>query len=96
MPLLLKIAIVMAAAFAVLSLFVGPRRAWGLWREFGHVLGNAIARVAMTIFFFTVLIPFALIGGRRADALDLRRREPPFWRRLEPTDESLEKARKQY
>lgn len=96
MPLLLKLVLVVAALFGLLALFVGPRRAWELWRAFGQVLGDLIARVAMTIFYFTVFVPFALVARLSHDALDMRDSSPPYWRRLDPESDSFERARKQH
>lgn len=59
-----------AAVFGVLALVKGPREALRLWRRFGHAMGDALARVVLTVFYFTVMVPFALLA-RRQDALGL-------------------------
>lgn len=94
--ILLKLAVAVAFVFAVLALFVGPRRAWELWRRFGQVLGDVLARIVMTAFYFTILVPFAVIAGRRLDVLGRRSVRPSFWHPVEPTPTTLERARKQY
>ncbi|MFN2115248.1 MAG: hypothetical protein ACK2T6_06010 [Anaerolineae bacterium] len=94
--LLLKLVVAVAAVFAVLSLLVGPRRAWELWRAFGQLLGDAIARVAMTVFYFTVFVPFAFVARSAGDPLGLRTVTPPYWKAVEPADDTIEAARRQH
>lgn len=67
-----------AVVFGALALVKGPREAWRLWRRFGHAMGDALARVVLTVFYFTVMIPFALIA-RRQDALGLGAAGGPRW-----------------
>ncbi|MCE7939428.1 MAG: hypothetical protein DYG90_12775, partial [Chloroflexi bacterium CFX6] len=54
-----------AAVFGVLALVKGPREALRLWRRFGHAMGDALARVVLTVFYFTVMVPFALLARRQ-------------------------------
>lgn len=67
-----------AAVFGVLALVKGPREALRLWRRFGHAMGDVVARVVLTVFYFTVMIPFAVIA-RRQDALGLGAAAGPRW-----------------
>ena len=38
MPFFFYIIIPVAAAFAILNIIYGPRRAWQIWQRFGHML----------------------------------------------------------
>ncbi len=94
--LLLKLLAAVAAAFVVLSIFVGPRRALVLWRRFGLILGDIVARVVLTAFYFTIFVPFALITRALRDPLGLARTDGATWIPVEGADETLESARRQY
>ncbi len=48
------------------------RRAWARWKLIAHVLGNFQARVLLTLFYFVVIPPFALIVKLFTDPLGLR------------------------
>ena len=56
------------------------RHLWDRWLVIAHVIGNFQARVLLTIFYFVVVPPFALIVKLVKDPLGLR---PPsgasFW-----------------
>ncbi len=72
------------------------RAAWRRWKRIGQWLGDMVARVVLTVFYFTVYTPFGLGVRLWADPLDLAPRDPPHWRAREPGKPSLEKARKLY
>ena len=48
------------------------RRAWARWTVIAHIIGNFQARVLLTLFYFVVLPPFALIVKLFTDPLGLR------------------------
>ncbi|MGC9503056.1 SxtJ family membrane protein [Baaleninema sp.] len=37
------------------------KRAWKYWQAFGHFMGNFIARLVLTLFYFIIFAPFALV-----------------------------------
>jgi hypothetical protein len=55
-------------------------RAWARWKAIAHAIGNFQARVLLTVFYFSVVPPFALVLRMWKDPLALR---PPagasFW-----------------
>jgi len=72
------------------------RRAWEGWKRFGRRLGDIQARVLLTVFYFTIVAPFALVVRLATDPLAVRRGTPKGWRpRPEPTGTPLERARRQ-
>lgn len=94
--ILLRLLAVVAVIYVALSIFVGPRRAWQLWRRFGHALGDAVARVLMTVFYFTVIVPFALIAKIYRDPLGEERPTDTLWlTHAEPVTD-LDAARRQH
>lgn len=91
----LRLAAAVLAVFAIIALVRGPREAVRLWKRFGHVVGDVVARVAMTVFFFTLLAPFALYSRATKDPLSLRRAKAA-WRPAGQQPDELEAARRQF
>jgi hypothetical protein len=72
------------------------RAAWEAWRRFGRRLADVQARILLTVFYYVVLAPFALVLRWRTDPLGLRGQSPPAWRaREEPAGPPLVRARRQ-
>jgi hypothetical protein len=72
------------------------KKIWAGWQAFGRFMGNMVARVALSIFYFTVFVPFA-VGVRLAtDPLQLKIRPDRLWRPRSTGDRSLEDAERQY
>ena len=69
------------------------RRLWNAWLRFGRWLGDYVARVALTVFYFTVALPFGLLVSKTQDPLDLRRLTGG-WIRRPPEDATLDRARR--
>jgi len=71
------------------------RRFWDAWKELASYIGNFQARLLLTVFYFTVAVPFALIV-RAADLLRVRERpQSSRWIARETGPDSLEAARRQ-
>lgn len=72
------------------------RRVWGAWRRFGQWLGDIMARVVLTILYFTVVLPFGVGVRLLADPLRLKRAAgESYWHRRPPLDETLVEAGRQ-
>lgn len=69
---------------------------WQGWKAFGHFLGDWLARVALTIFYFTILIPFGLGVRLLADPLAIKNKATPFWRPRTTGDQKLEQVLRQF
>ena len=53
---------------------------WTRWKAIAHVIGNFQARVLLTVFYFVVIPPFALIVKLFKDPLALRgRAAESYW-----------------
>ena len=94
--ILLRILTAVLAVFLLLVLIKGPREAWRLWKIFGQMLGDILARVVLTIFYFTVLVPFALIAMFGRDALARKRPEAGLWQSVQSLTTDLDSARRQF
>jgi hypothetical protein len=71
-------------------------RAWGRWKVVAHAIGTFQARVLLSVFYFVVVPPFALIVKVK-DPLGLRRRgRVGGWIERPVADMSSESARRQF
>ena len=56
------------------------RLIWARWLVIAHVIGNFQARVLLTVFYFVIVPPFALIVKVAKDPLGMREpRTKSFW-----------------
>jgi hypothetical protein len=85
-----------AVVFSAVALWQGPRRAWAIWKRIGQVIGDVIARVAMTVFFFTIMVPFAIVTRRQHDPLALKETAAGHWLPAAGQPAGLEAARRQF
>jgi hypothetical protein len=68
------------------------RRLWERWKVVAHVIGNFQARVLLTVFYFVIAPPFALIVKLGRDPLSLRRPSGGSYWVTRPRPESAERA----
>jgi hypothetical protein len=71
--------------------------AWERWKLIAHAIGNFQARVLLTLFYFVIVPPFALIVKLARDPLGLR--PPPggtFWTDRPEADPDAAAARRQF
>jgi hypothetical protein len=75
---------------------VGAARAvWRWWTRVARRIGDVQARILLTLFYFAILGPFALLL-RRKDPLAIRPGAPRGWRPRDPVARPLaEQARRQ-
>lgn len=71
------------------------KKAWKKWRAFGQVMGDFVARIFMTVFYFTVAVPFGIGVRWFKDPLHLRSTQSG-WLPRETKQETLEDARRPY
>jgi hypothetical protein len=81
--------------FIILGLLL-IKNFWQGWKAFGHFLGNLLARVVLTIFYFTVFVPFALGVKLFSDPLHIKKSPADFWRPRPTGDQTLEDIMRQY
>ena len=73
------------------------QRARRLWKRVGQAIGDFIARIILSIFYFTVFTPFALGVRLLSDPLGIRAHgNPGWWLDRETLDCTLEDARRQF
>jgi hypothetical protein len=68
---------------------------WKKWRAFGRVMGDFVARIFMTVFYFTIAIPFGVGVRLFKDPLHLKSSQTG-WLKREDRKETLDDARRLY
>jgi hypothetical protein len=69
------------------------RRIWAKWLEIGQVIGDFIARILLTIFYFTIFMPFGLVVRLASDPMDIKRSQPK-WLDRKTHDLALDDSRR--
>ena len=72
------------------------RKIWEAWKRIGKIVGDFIGRVVLTVFYFTIFVPFGLGVRLFSDPLRLNRTSSSHWVSPETTDLTLEDARRQF
>lgn len=72
------------------------RKVWGAWKRFGQFMGDLIGRLVLTIFYFTLFMPFGLGVRFFKDPLSLRPRGRSKWLERTTTELTLEDTRRLY
>lgn len=81
--------------FVALAVSLTPNF-WQGWKVFGHFLGNLLARVVLTLFYFTVFVPFALGVKLFGDPLHLKSTQSRLWQNRTTGDQTLEEVLRQF
>ena len=71
------------------------RTIWNKWKVVGAFLGNVVARVVLTLFYFTIFAPFGLATRLTSDRLHLRGDAGGHWQRRTTAAVSIDAARGQ-
>ena len=70
------------------------RKFWHAWKRFGQFMGDQIGRVVLTIFYFTLFMPFGLGVRFLGDPLALRPRSGSEWLELTTKDLTVDDTRR--
>ena len=70
---------------------------WSVWKKFGEVIGDFVARFVLTVFYFTVLVPFGIGVQMFGDPLKLKRTTSDVrWQIRGKVEVSLDSFRRQF
>jgi len=72
------------------------KKIWRGWSAFGHFVGNLVGRIVLSVFYFTIMLPFSLGVTLFGDALKLKEKRQTFWLNRQTPPASLEEARRQF
>ena len=70
------------------------RKVWQAWKRFGQFMGDMIGRLVLTIFYFTLFMPFALGVRFFGDPLAIRPSSRAKWVERKTHDLTLEDSRR--
>jgi hypothetical protein len=72
------------------------RKLWEGWKRFGQAMGDFLARVVLSIFYFTIFLPFGLGTRLFSDPLAIKPSDETVkWLERKTKDLTLEDARRQ-
>jgi hypothetical protein len=86
---------VSAVVFIILGLTL-IQDFWHGWKAFGQFLGDWLARVVLTIFYFTIFVPFGLGVRLFGDPLKINTLPAELWRPRSTGDQKLEEIQRQF
>ncbi len=69
--------------------------AWDRFKIITSIVGDVQGRVIVTLFYFTILVPFGIGARLFGDSLRLKHDESPQWQERPPVPTELEEARRQ-
>jgi hypothetical protein len=70
------------------------RKIWHAWKRIGQFIGDQVGRVVLTLFYFTLFVPFALAVRLFADPLAMRTHVRAKWLERTTHDLTLEDSRR--
>ena len=72
------------------------RKVWQVWKRFGQFMGDLIGRLVLTVFYFTLFMPFGLGVRLLGDPLAIRPLSRAKWLERKTHDVTLEDSRRLY
>lgn len=72
------------------------RRRWETWKRIGRFIGDQIARVFLTVYYFSLFMPFAAGVRLWGDPLAMRPQGRPKWLERRTQDLTLKDSRRLY
>jgi hypothetical protein len=72
------------------------KKIWAGWKAFGQMVGDLVARVVLSVFYFTILVPFGLGVRLLSDPLGLKGGARSLWQTRTTGDQSLAEVKRQY
>ena len=73
------------------------RKLWERWKQVARKIGDFQARALMTVFYFVILGPLAIVLCWRSDPLAIKATTPRGWNTMEKRDGApMEQSRRQF
>lgn len=70
------------------------KKVWAVWKRFGQLIGDFVARIVLTVFYFTIFMPFGIGVRLLGDPLNIDASLPTNWLKRGKSDSTLEGARR--
>jgi hypothetical protein len=72
------------------------KKAWAVWKKFGHFVGDIVGRVVLSLLYFTLVMPFGIGTRLFSDPLQIKpQSQPSFWNVRETKPDTMEEAQRQ-
>ena len=72
------------------------RQFWKVWKRLGQLISDLVARVVLTVFYFTLFLPFGLLIRFLGDPLAIKPGNQARWVDRKADELTIEGARKPY
>lgn len=73
------------------------KRLWAGWKEIAEYIGDFQSRLILTLFYFTILVPFGIIVRLFTDPLHIKSKKiTTGWTKHEPVSAELSDAQRQF
>ena len=69
-------------------------KVWTTWKRFAQIVGDFIGRIVLTLFYFTIFVPFGLGVRLLGDPLAVRCKQDVRWLERRTGDPTLDDARR--
>lgn len=69
---------------------------WGKWKKIAHRIGIFQSKVILTLFYFTILLPFGMVLAIFKDELKIKNTASSTWIPKTSRQNSLEELKNQY
>jgi hypothetical protein len=70
------------------------KKIWAGWKRVGQFIGDFIGRLVLTVFYFTIFLPFGLGVSFLSDPLGIRQSSAVKWLERVTHDLSMDDARR--
>jgi hypothetical protein len=70
------------------------RKAWEAWKRFGQLIGDFIGRLVLTVFYFTLFMPFGLGVRLFGDPMAIRKNHQANWLERSTRDLTIDDSRR--
>jgi len=72
------------------------KKFWHGWQRFGRFIGNWVGRAVLSVFYFTILLPFGLGATLFGDTLNLKNASGSHWKDRTTPAPNLDEAHRQF
>jgi len=72
------------------------KKGWQRWLEISQMAANFLGRIIVTLFYFTIMLPFSIGVTFFGDPLKLKDRTDNHWMSREAVNDHLESAKRQF
>ena len=72
------------------------KKGWDRWLAISRKAANILGRIVVSIFYFTVMLPFSLGVTLFGDPLNIKKKPAQHWHQREELNDTITKARLQF